>query len=210
MYLVDVVFEEKIKFSELRRHFMIPDMPTCVPSSTFSQQELAVMNDRQRPFQRRLEIFEDGHDPIFLQGSRHARYSGHPERSMKTGIFLTDLFARYVRKDKKTIFFRKDWLQYQRQIVEKLRHHVDKHNLYVHSHTWNSLEFKPFEKDEDYGSLSIIGVDQSIGYCPSILWKGVVIRVNIDEDESVIDYDKRIEAIEKLFAINEKMSTLAI
>jgi hypothetical protein len=72
------------------------------------------------------------------------------------------------------------------------------------------LQFKPFEKDEDYGNLSIIGVDQSIGYCPSILWKGIVIRVNIDDDESVIDYDKRIEAIEKLFAINEKMSNLTI
>ena len=70
------VVEEKIKFSELRRHFMIPDMPTCVPSSTFSDQELAIMNDRQRPFQRRLEMFEDGHDPVFLLGSRYARYLG--------------------------------------------------------------------------------------------------------------------------------------
>lgn len=204
------VVEEKIKFSELRRHFMIPDMPTCVPSSAFNEQELAVMNDRQRPFQRRLEMFEDGHDPVFLLGSRHARYSGHPEKSMKTGIFLTDLFARYVRKDKKTIWFRKDWLDYKQVVVEKIRNHVKKHHLYVHSHTWNSLEFKPFEKDEDYGNLSIIGVDQDIGYCPSVLWKGEVIRVNIDDDESVIDYDKRIEAIEKLFAINEKMSTLTI
>lgn len=204
------VAEEKIRFSELRRHFMIYEMPTCVPSSTISQQELVSMNDRQRPFQRRLELFEDGHDPIFLLGSRHARYSGHPDRSMKTGLFLTDLFARYVRRDKKTIFFRKDWLQYQQQIVEKLRNHVKKHNIYVHSNTWNSLQFKPFEKDENLGHLSIIGVDQDIGYCPSVLWKGVVIRVNIDDDESVIDYDKRIEAIEKLFAINEKMSNLTV
>ena len=158
--LVADMTENKIKFSDLRRHFQIHEMPTCVPSSTFSEQELSAMNDRQRPFQRRLGLFEQGHDPVFLLGSRHARYSGHPERSMKTGLFLTDLFARYVRRDKKTIWFRKDWLAYQHEVVQKIRNHVKKHQLYVHSHTWNSLEFKPFEQEGDYGNLSIIGVDQ--------------------------------------------------
>ena len=43
-----------------------------------------------------------------------------------------------------------------------------------------------------------------------MLLNGKVVRVNIDDEESVIDYDKRVDAIKKLIAVDEKISTLTI
>ena len=156
------------------------------------------------------ERFADGQDPIFMRGSRHSRYSGNYETSKMTGVFLSELFARYVRRDKKTMWLKRDWLNYRTEIEIKLRNHVNKHGLYVHNNTWKSSMFKPYEDGRDWHCLSIIGIDQPHGECPSMLLNGKVVRVNIDDEESVIDYDKRVDAIKKLIAIDEKISTLTI
>ena len=101
------------------------------------------------------------------------------------------------------------WLYFTNREI-KLRNHVNKHGLYIHSNTWKSWKFKPYEEGRDWHCLSIIGIDQPLGECPSMLLNGKVVRVNIDDEESVIDYDKRVDAIKKLIAVDEKISTLAI
>jgi sporulation protein YlmC with PRC-barrel domain len=72
------------------------------------------------------------------------------------------------------------------------------------------MNFKPCEEGEAYGSLSIIGIDQPTYLMPSVLVNGKVVRVNTNDEESAIDYDKRVDAIKKLIVIDEKISTLTI
>ena len=186
------------------------DTPCLIPSSFYDEQTLDSLPWISSLPSNLKKDFADGQDPVFMRGSRHSRYSGHYEKSKMTGVFLDKLFARYVRLDKKTIWFKKDWLAYKLSVERKLRDHVEKHRLYVHSSTWRSMNFKPCEEGEDYGSLSIIGIDQPTYLMPSVLLNGKVIRVNIDDEESVIDYDKRVDAIKKLIAIDAKISTLTM
>lgn len=186
------------------------DTPCLVPSNFYDEQTLESLPwISSLPFNLKKD-FADGQDPVFMRGSRHSRYSGYYEKSKMTGLFLSELFARYVRRDKKTMWLKRDWLNYRTEIEIKLRNHVDKHGLYVHNNTWKSSMFKPYEDGQDLHCLSIIGIDQPLGECPSMLLNGKVIRVNIDDEESVIDYDKRVNAIKKLIAIDEKISTLTI
>jgi hypothetical protein len=186
------------------------DTPCLVPSNFYDEQTLESLPwISSLPFNLKKD-FANGQDPVFMRGSRHSRYCGYFEKSKMTGLFLDKLFARYVRLDKKTIWFKKDWLAYKLSVERKLRDHVEKHHLYVHSNTWRSMSFKPCEEGEDYGSLSIIGIDQPTYLMPSVLVNGKVVRVNTNDEESVIDYDKRVDAIKKLIAIDEKISTLTI
>lgn len=186
------------------------DTPCLVPSNFYDEQTLESLPCiSSLPFNLKKD-FADGQDPVFMRGSRHSRYSGYYEKSKMTGLFLSELFARYVRRDKKTIWFKKDWLAYKLSVEQKLRDHVEKHRLYVHFSTWRSMNFKPCEEDKDYGWLSIIGIDQPTYMIPSVLVNGKVVRVNTNDEESVIDYDKRVDAIKKLIAIDEKISTLTI
>lgn len=186
------------------------DTPCLVPSSFYDKETLESLPCISSLHPWHKERFADGQDPVFMRGSRHSRYSGYYEKSKMTGVFLDKLFARYVRLDKKTIWFKKDWLAYKLSVERKLRDHAEKHRLYVHSNTWRSMSFKPCEEGEDYGSLSIIGIDQPTYLMPSVLVNGKVVRVNTNDEESVIDYDKRVDAIKKLIAIDEKISTLTI
>ena len=186
------------------------DTPCLVPSSFYDEETLESLPWISSLHPCYKERFADGQDPIFMRGSRHSRYSGNYEKSKMTGLFLSELFARYVRRDKKTMWLKRDWLNYRTEIEIKLRNHVDKHRLYVHNNTWKSSMFKPYEEGRDWHCLSIIGIDQPLGECPSMLLNGKVIRVNIDDEESVIDYDKRVDAIKKLIVIDEKISTLTI
>lgn len=186
------------------------DTPCLVPSSFYDKETLESLPWISSLHPCHKERFADGQDPVFMRGSRHSRYSGNYEKSKMTGVFLSELFARYVRLDKKTIWFKKDWLAYKLSVERKLRDHAEKHRLYVHSNTWRSMNFKPCEEGNDYGWLSIIGIDQPTYMIPSVLVNGKVVRVNIDDEESVIDYDKRVDAIKKLIAVDEKISTLTI
>jgi hypothetical protein len=186
------------------------DTPCLVPSSFYDEKTLESLPWISSLPSNLKEDFENGQDPVFMRGSRHSRYSGHYEKSKMTGVFLDKLFARYVRRDKKTIWLKKDWLAYKLSIERKLREHVEKHRLYVHFSTWRAMNFKPCEEGHEHGSLSIIGIDQPSYYMPSVLLNGKVVRVNIDDEESVIDYDKRVDAIKKLIAVDEKISTLTI
>ena len=186
------------------------DTPCLVPSSFYDEKTLESLPWISSLHHCHKKKFADGQDPVFMRGSRHSRYSGYYEKSKMTGVFLDKLFSRYVRQDKKTIWFKKDWLAYKLSVERKLRDHVEKHRLYVHSNTWRSMNFKPCEEGEAYGSLSIIGIDQPTYLIPSVLVNGKVVRVNTNDEESVLDYDKRVDAIKKLIAIDEKISTLTI
>lgn len=186
------------------------DTPCLVPSSFYDEKTLESLPWISSLPSNLKDDFANGQDPVFMRGSRHSRYSGNYEKSKITGLFLSELFARYVRRDKKTMWLRRDWLNYRTEIEIKLRNHVDKHRLYVHNNTWKSSMFKPYEEGRDWHCLSIIGIDQPLGECPSMLLNGKVVRVNIDDEESIIDYDKRVDAIKKLIAVDEKISTLAI
>jgi len=181
-----------------------------VPSSFYDQETLESLPFFSKLTQVSKSHFEEGQDPVVMRGSRFSRYHGAYETSMRTGLFLSELFARYVRREKKTMWLKRDWLNYRTEIEIKLRNHVNKHGLYIHSNTWKSSKFKPYEEGRDWHCLSIIGIDQPLGECPSMLLNGKVVRVNIDDEESVIDYDKRVDAIKKLIAVDEKISTLAI
>jgi hypothetical protein len=186
------------------------DTPCLVPSSFYDEKTLESLPWISSLPSNLKDDFENGQDPVFMRGSRHSRYSGHYEKSKMTGLFLSELFARYVRRDKKTMWLKREWLNYRTEIEMKLRNHVNKHGLYIHSNTWRSSMFKPYEEGRDWHCLSIIGIDQPLGECPSMLLNGKVVRVNIDDEESVIDYDKRVDAIKKLIAVDQKISTLAI
>lgn len=206
--------QEKLMFipNDVRDYFWRSNKntPCFVPSHFYDEQTLDSLPWISSLPSCYKERFADGQDPIFMRGSRHSRYSGHYEESKMTGVFLSELFARYVRRDKKTMWLKRDWLNYRTEIEIKLRNHVDKHGLYVHNNTWKSSMFKPYEDGRDWRCLSIIGIDQPLGECPSMLLNGKVIRVNIDDEESVIDYDKRVDAIKKLIAIDAKISTLTM
>jgi hypothetical protein len=212
--LVSVADMEKLMFIPVNvsNYFWTQrtDTPCLVPSSFYDEQTLESLPWISSLPSNLKDDFENGQDPVFMRGSRHSRYSGYYEKSKMTGLFLSELFARYVRRDKKTMWLKREWLNYRTEIEMKLRNHVNKHRLYIHNNTWRSSMFKPYEEGRDWHCLSIIGIDQPLGECPSMLLNGKVVRVNIDDEESVIDYDKRVDAIKKLIAVDEKISTLAI
>lgn len=212
--LVSVADMQKLMFTPVNvsNYFWTQrtDTPCLVPSNFYDEQTLESLPWISSLPSNLKDDFENGQDPVFMRGSRHSRYSGYYEKSKMTGLFLSELFARYVRREKKTMWLKRDWLNYRTEIEIKLRNHVNKHGLYIHSNTWRPSMFKPYEEGRDWHCLSIIGIDQPLGECPSMLLNGKVVRVNIDDEESVIDYDKRVDAIKKLIAIDEKISTLTI
>ncbi len=115
------------------------DTPCLVPSNFYDEQTLESLPwISSLPFNLKKD-FANGQDPVFMRGSRHSRYCGYFEKSKMTGLFLDKLFARYVRLDKKTIWFKKDWLAYKLSVERKLRDHVEKHHLYVKNKTQDSF-----------------------------------------------------------------------
>ena len=76
--------------------------------------------------------FLPGHQPVCLKGARVCLVNGDPK------IYVWKLYNRFVRKQRKTFFFRNDVDQYLRSVSSKIELHLNKRGVYCHRRSFDA------------------------------------------------------------------------